>query len=368
VTDCSVRVGQRSDLNALLALEASCFSSDRLSRRSFLHHLKGRHSVLLVAWCGDSLAGYALLLLQRGTRLARVYSLAVAPAARGAQLGEQLLAELEFAAAARGRVFMRLEVALGNTAAIALYRRCGYREFGHYSDYYDDHQDALRMHKVIRVGRSLVPRLAADWYPQTTDFTCGPAALMMAMAALDSSVELVQPLELQLWRESTTIFMTSGLGGTHPFGLALAAQRRGFCTQVVLNSDQPLFVDGVRSEGKKAIVAAVHREFERQCQEAGIRCDYREPGERDIDTWLTAGSAVLMLISTYRLDGKKVPHWVLVTGIDDHVITVHDPDVEERWQQPIDCQHLPIARADFAKMASFGSARLRCAIVLTAVG
>jgi hypothetical protein len=75
-----------------------------------------------------------------------------------------------------------------------------------------------------------------------------------------------------------------------------------------------------------------------------------------------------MLISTYRLDGKKVPHWVLVTGIDDHVITVHDPDVEERWQQPIDCQHLPIARADFAKMASFGSARLRCAIVLTAVG
>ncbi len=366
MTDCTVRVGQRSDLEPLLALEASCFSGDRLSRRSFAHHLKGSHSQLLVAVdeASGALVGYGLVLLGRGTRLARVYSLAVAAKARGGGVGEQLLAALEGAAAARSRVFMRLEVAAGNSAAIALYQRCGYRQFGHYSDYYDDHQDALRLHKVIRAGRSLRPILAADWYRQSTDFSCGPAALMMAMAALDESVELTQPLELALWRESTTIFMTSGVGGTHPFGLALAARRRGFSAEVVLNSTAPLFVDGVRSADKKAIITAVHQQFERDCSEYGVVRHYRELDDQQIASWLAAGRAVLVLISTYRLDGKKAPHWVLVTGIDEHCMTVHDPDLDPRWQQPIDCQHLPIARADFAKMASFGSARLRCAIAI----
>jgi len=367
VTGCTVRDGQRSDLNALLALEANCFSGDRLSRRSFLHHLKGSHSQLLVAVDNASaaLTGYGLVLLARGTRLARVYSLAVAAPARGSGVGEQLLAALEGAAAGRSRVFMRLEVAAGNRAAIALYQRCGYRQFGLYSDYYDDHQDALRLHKIIRTGRSLRPALTADWYRQSTEFTCGPAALMMAMSALRNDIVACQPLELELWRESTTIFMTSGVGGTHPFGLALAARRRGFSAEVVLNSVAPLFVDGVRSADKKAIVSAVHEQFERDCIEHGVVRHYRELDDEQIAVWLAAGSAVLVLISTYRLDGKKAPHWVLVTGIDGHCMTVHDPHLDPCWQQPIDCQHLPIARADFAKMASFGGARLRCAIAIS---
>tara|TARA_R110001583_G_scaffold39399_4_gene126218 strand:+ start:2542 stop:2793 length:252 start_codon:yes stop_codon:yes gene_type:complete len=40
-------------------------------------------------------------------------------------------------------------------------------------------------------------------------------------------------------------------GGCHPVGLALAAQARGFNAKVNINSSEPLFVDGVRSEDKK---------------------------------------------------------------------------------------------------------------------
>jgi len=34
--------------------------------------------------------------------------------------------------------------------------------------------------------------------------------------------------EINLWREATTIFMTSGHGGCHPIGLALAASAGNF--------------------------------------------------------------------------------------------------------------------------------------------
>ncbi|MCL1487420.1 MAG: peptidase C39 family protein [Marinobacter sp.] len=66
------------------------------------------------------------------------------------------------------------------------------------------------------------------YYPQTTEFTCGPAALIMAMAALNQQQSLTTLEELKIWREATTIFMLSGHGGCGPHGLALAAWHRGF--------------------------------------------------------------------------------------------------------------------------------------------
>src|SRR5690554_5390758 len=119
----------------------------------------------------------------------------------------------------------------------------GYTIFGSYEDYYEDHQDALRMQKRIRyIPQNLLAR-QTPWFQQTTEFTCGPAALMMAMASLDGRHAPNQGDELQIWREATTIFMTSGHGGTHPVGLALAARKRGFEATAFVNQSEPLFVE-----------------------------------------------------------------------------------------------------------------------------
>lgn len=361
-----IRRAVQRDLSQLLTIEEQCFTTDRLSKRSFKHHLVSKHSVLLVAYEHNSsiLTGYALVLLLKGTRLARLYSIAVATSARGNRLGQQLLVASEQAASSAGRLFMRLEVATSNTHAINLYQQQGYRTFGQYLDYYDDHQDALRMQKTIRNKSMVVQHATAPWYQQSTDFTCGPAALMMAMATIDQKMKCEQGLELNLWRESTTIFMTSGLGGTHPFGLALAASRRQFNTEVYVNNSQPLFIDGVRKNTKKEIMTLVHEQFAQACLEQQISIQYCDVNQQMIANWLTQGKAVLMLISTYRLDGAKAPHWVMITGIDEHCLYVHDSHVDTKWQQAIDCQHTPIARADFDKMSTFGASRLRCAIVL----
>jgi ribosomal-protein-alanine acetyltransferase len=361
-----VRQALASDLAALIKVENSCFSHDKLSPRSLKRWLTAKHAILLVAEQNQQLVGYGLVWCHKGTRLARLYSLAVLPTLQGKGIAKTLLNALEAATAERGRIYLRLEVAVNNSAAIGLYERLGYRVFGQYSDYYDDHSDALRMQKNIRKNSEMKVARLTPWYQQTTEFTCGPAALLMAMGSLAPSTALTQSHELSLWREGTTIFMTSGHGGCHPFGLALAAHKRGFHAEVVVNTREPLFLDGVRSENKKQVLATVHQQFLAGINAANIALSYQDVELEQIEHWLKQDFSVLLLISTYRFDGKKAPHWVCVTHLDAHCVYVHDPFCEpgSDSQLAIDCQYVPIARSDFSKMSAFGSQRLRTAVAI----
>jgi len=367
--DAYLRAAHLDDLDRLLEIEEACFTTDRLSRRSFKRHLQSPLCNLIVAEVASdtgqlTILGYGLAFRRRGTRLSRLYSLAILPEARGLGLARKILAQLEALSAARGRHYMRLEVAKNNTAAIKLYEEFGYHSFGEYSDYYEDHGDALRMQKKIRHIESDGVNRVTPWYRQTTEFTCGPSTLMMAMASLQSEFVFSQGLELELWRESTTIYMTSGHGGCHPFGLAMSAQKRGFTAEVWVNKEQPLFLDGVRSEHKKQIMTTVHNSYHEACLAAGVNIHYQEFDQFTLESMLREGCAVLILISVYRLEGKKAPHWLVVTGIDSACLYVHDPDPDKIFDQPLDCQYIPIAREDFARMSAYGSGRLRTAVVL----
>ncbi|WMS86828.1 GNAT family N-acetyltransferase/peptidase C39 family protein [Pleionea litopenaei] len=352
-----------ADLSSLLTLEEASFKTDRLSKRSFKHHIQSTNSCLLVVRDEQQRCiAYGLVLYHQGTRLARLYSLAVSKNARGQGIGFKLLTELEKKAADNERHYMRLEVAKHNQTAIDLYQANGYRVFGEYQDYYDDHDDALRMQKRIRAPRGPSLKRNTPWFRQSTEFTCGPAALQMAMASLTNDYQYTLENELDIWREATTIYMTSGHGGCHPFGLAIAAHHRGFEADVWLSTSQPLFVDGVRSEHKKQIMQRVHHHFHSQCVEQNISIYETPIGYDDISNALDQNYAVLILVSTYRLDGKKAPHWVVVTGIDNDCLFVHDPDQDEEWQTPLDCQYIPIAHEDFDRMSAFGSQRIRVAL------
>ncbi|MBN2162235.1 MAG: peptidase C39 family protein [Pontiellaceae bacterium] len=360
----AIRNAVESDLSRLMELESESFSSDRLSRRSFRNWIKASHGILLVAEEEGMLIAYGLGILHKGTRLGRLYSLAVHASARGQGLGKRLVQQIEQQAAERGRLYMRLEVDECNQTAIDLYKSMGYRIFGVYPDYYESHHNALRMQKRIRFPSLPHSAMApVPWFQQSTPFTCGPAALMMAMASLDASMIPTRETELDIWREATTIFMTSGHGGCHPIGLALAAQARGCTARVILNRKGPLFLEGVRSLQKKEIMTTVDRQFRQRAKESGIEIAYSESPLQKIEKALQAGKSAIVLISTYRTTGSKAPHWVTVTSMDDLCLYVNDPDPSDN-QTGLDCQHIPIARDDFAKMSVYGNNRLRTAVII----
>jgi len=361
---CHIREVRADDLDGLIELESLCFESDRLSRRSFQRWIKGEHSIFLVLEGSGQVMGYGVVLLHRGTRLARLYSIALHPETRGKGMGAQLMAALETAAVEGQRLFMRLEVSKQNRAAIKLYERLGYRVFGELPDYYEDHSDALRMQKRIRFPERVRQEASVPWYPQTSPFTCGPAALMMAMSALDPQIPLNQSLELDIWREATTIYMTSGHGGCHPLGLALAAHQRGFKVEAYVSHTNPLFLEGVRSLHKKEILNLVHRQFMERAHAAKIHIHCESVTVAKIEKWLRVGRMVMVLISSYRMNGYKAPHWVVVTASDELCFYLHDPDTDKDTLSELDCQHIPVAKEDFAKMTTYGSNRFSAALTL----
>ena len=145
-----IRRAKPADLDALVALERASFTSDHLSRRQYRRHLHSASAAVLAAIDATGLLGKAVVFFRRDSDIARLYSIAVADAARGRGLGEALLATAERTARRHGARRMRLEVRQDNGAAIRLYERRGYRRFGSYAAFYEDGADAWRYEKGLR--------------------------------------------------------------------------------------------------------------------------------------------------------------------------------------------------------------------------
>lgn len=138
-----------ADIEELVLLETRSFPGDRLSRRSFRRFVGAPTTALRLLVEDDRLLGYALTLFRSGSNRARLYSIAVDRAARGAGAGARLLADAERTAAARGAGVLSLEVRVGNRVAVGLYRKAGYREQGRVDGYYDDGAAAIRFAKAL---------------------------------------------------------------------------------------------------------------------------------------------------------------------------------------------------------------------------
>ena len=362
----TIREADLHDLDVLVRLEEQSFQSDRISRRSFRRFLHGANDHLLVAEDTGGVLGYILLLRRQGTRLARIYSLCVDAAARGRGLAEQLIRAGEDEVLAAGSVYVRLEVRRDNDTAIRLYRRLGYRVFESIPDYYEDGQEALRLERRIRFHTGTSTGFFVPYYNQTTPFTCGPASLLMAMGALGNS-SADQREELRIWREATTVYMTSGHGGCGPHGLALAAHRRGFGVEMFLNDDGVLFLDGVRDESKKQVLGVVHEDYREQVVSAGIPVHHKPLTVQAMARGLSEHKVPVVLISSWQLTREKAPHWVVVAAMDEDFVYIHDPEIKwDREESVTDRQNLPIDRAAFARMARFGQWATRAALLVSA--
>ncbi|MGV8864532.1 MAG: ribosomal protein S18-alanine N-acetyltransferase [Pseudomonas sp.] len=353
-----------NDLDALLALENQCFTHDRMSPRSFHWMISRAHASLIVAHIENRVVGYALLLFHRGTSLARLYSIAMASDVRGQGLGRRLLEQAEERAREHDCAYLRLEVRPDNPTAISLYERSGYRRFAEISDYYEDHAAALRFEKRILEFPENDAR-SVPYYQQTTDFTCGPACLLMAMTALQPQRPMLRREEVQIWREATTVFMTSGHGGCSPQGLALAAWRRGFRVRLQVSVSGPLFLSGVRSEEKKDVIKLVHESFCDELEHSDVQQVHS--AQLDLRGLIEGGGQPLVLISSYRLTRSKAPHWVMITACDEDFVYLHDPDIDHsQHRQALDCQHVPVSHRDFERMSCFGGNKLRASVIVYA--
>lgn len=215
---------------------------------------------------------------------------------------------------------------------------------------------------VSNIGR----RGTVPHYNQTTDFSCGPSSLLMAMKALDPKIDFSRPHELQLWREANTIFMGSdGPGGCGATGLALAARRRGFDVEVWVNHRGTLL--GTRPKDKDRLKVMALMQKADLAEMKRLKIPYRI-GTRSIDEMradIEKGALPVVLVGMDYIHKDPTAHWVVVTGVDDEAVTVNDPWISKdlgHTRRTVTDYVVP--RKEFTAMTAYGPRKERATVLL----
>ncbi|MFH1688261.1 MAG: peptidase C39 family protein [bacterium] len=359
-----IRLATEHDLSALFMLEEAAFETDRFTRDQIDYLLTESRATNFVLEDKSSIAGAACLLWRKSHQGARLYNIAVDPSYQGRGLGLKLLKECELEAARRGCEKMTLEVRSDNSGAIRFYERQGYAVVRSMPDYYMDGTPGLKMSKTLDLVVPHALRLNVPYYHQTLDFTCGPACLIMALKYHYPDTELTRALELTLWKESTLIFMASGFGGTDGYGLALSALTRGMDSHLVMSMESTPLLKSVRIPKKREVMKIIHNDLKRRARRAGLGSAFYEYGIDEIIAALHRDLLPIVMISTYRLTGDRVPHWVVVTGFDHNSVFIHDPDLASYKKNRSRARHLRIEKSEFLRMTRYGKEVYRCLLLV----
>lgn len=134
-----------ADLPAVAAMEAASFPPFLALKLHRLRYLLRRPTAAIyVLRDGGEVVAESVVLF-RLRRLARIYSLAVAPKRRREGLGATMLAETLKALRRRGVREARLEVDPANIPAVNLYKKMGFLLLRRLPDYYAPGRPGIRM-------------------------------------------------------------------------------------------------------------------------------------------------------------------------------------------------------------------------------
>lgn len=295
-----------------------------------------------------------------GTLMARIRSVD-GPADRAAPA----LAGFLTAAAERGCTAVRIEVADADPAAVALAALldgCGFRAVDPAVHAAQPARSIRRFERTLDGGNGA---RTLPYYSQTTGFTCGPVALMLAHRRFDPAAPVDRRTEVALWREATTIHAPSGPGGCDPFGVACAAARRGLTTRLVASIEGPFLTGWATDPYRRDLMEFVQAEFRAEARDLGVQVAIRPWTHADLDATLAAGGVGIVLIDQIIFNGYVIPHWILVHGHADGVYRVDDPWIEpEDGDTDTDTFELPVPSADLDRMAWYGATPYRAVVLL----
>lgn len=167
-------------------------------------------------------------------------------------------------------------------------------------------------------------RRDVPFYAQSLDFSCGPACVLMAMAAHDATVALSRGHEIDVWREANLV----EIGATSHYGLALAAIRRGFRARLIGSVDGVAYRRQIteRIAVNEPLMDLFFEDAREKCRAALVPEEVRPVTMADVENALLSGEIPLVLTDTRMFTpDEEVPHWVVVTGIVDDVVYLNNP-------------------------------------------
>jgi [ribosomal protein S18]-alanine N-acetyltransferase len=144
----TLRSYQPSDFGTLYRIDQACFPKGIAYGRAELKNLlKSEGAHCLIAEVSGKIAGF--ILTRQSAEQGHIITLDVLDAYRRKKIGSLLLETADREAALQGVQRIYLETATTNKAAIALWKKHGYREVAVVKNYYGRGLDAYAMRKLV---------------------------------------------------------------------------------------------------------------------------------------------------------------------------------------------------------------------------
>ena len=181
-------------------------------------------------------------------------------------------------------------------------------------------------------------------YSQTMDFSCGPACVAMALKYFNFVSEMDRDLEIELWRECHAVEMK----GAGRYGICAPLAVRGLHPHIITDNPGLGLIERAKTyikanNGNEHYLEFFHDMQKRVCALNGTTQEVRKPTLKDIREALEADRVIFALVSTiiFEEDDDDIPHWIIITGEDNEILTVNNPIDEDQAKA-----HRPIYFAD----------------------
>lgn len=204
------------------------------------------------------------------------------------------------------------------------------------------------------------------YYGQTTHFTCGAVAALVARAHTGALPweALDRRAELTLWRDATNFL------ACEPVGLGVAVRRAWPSSPVTvhLDTDRPVLLDHL-AENEREWRALLQHASRTEAGRIGVPIDPDHLPVTAIREAIGRREHVLLLVSLAGMQGFDVPHWVLCHGTVPGAVVIEDPWANaatgDTW---VDAHLLPVPDTSLDTMSALSATlsedRFRGAVTL----
>lgn len=144
-----LELARKTDVKELISLEKICFQEDAFSKNQITYLITKAKGEFIVIRRNHKIIAYLIISKRDNSKQIRIYSIAIAPKARGLGLAKRLMTYVEDVCKKELKDRIRLEVSKINIPAIQLYQSLGYKTVGERPNYYANGGTALVMLKRI---------------------------------------------------------------------------------------------------------------------------------------------------------------------------------------------------------------------------
>jgi hypothetical protein len=191
-------------------------------------------------------------------------------------------------------------------------------------------------------------RLKIPYYAQSSEFTCGPACVLMVFKFFDTHLKLNRTLEFEVWRQCNMI----GVRGADPFGMSVPLLDAGHEVHLVTRRrsmiDLALWRNRLREhsftpEDADLAVFGVAENRKRALQR-GLSVEYKRLTVEHLARLFNEGFIPIALVHMGVVHQLDIPHWVVVTDTGENHVTFNDP------YPPKGGKNICVSREDFQQM------------------